>query len=106
MKSQAEKSGENITSIMRRAGLSQSELARRMGRHRNLIYKWANGIAKPNLSSALDMWLVLRETLPGLSLSELVAVNSDKMKTKVDKLEKVALEMQAAEAAREVQDEG
>lgn len=104
MKSQAEKSGENITSLMRRAGLSQSELARRMGCHRNIVYKWANGISKPNLSSALDMWLVLHELLPGLSLSELVVVNSDKMRVKVGQLEKVALEM-AADAAREVQDD-
>lgn len=80
----AKTSGQILTTLMARAGLTQSEMARRMGRHRNEIYKWASGLSCPNASSLVEIWAVLKEEISEIQLSDLVGGDDALMMARVE----------------------
>ena len=79
----AKTSGQILTTLMTRAGLTQSEMARRMGKHRNEIYKWAAGLSTPNATSLIELWAVLKEEMPEIQLSDLVGGDDAVMMARV-----------------------
>jgi transcriptional regulator with XRE-family HTH domain len=55
-----------ITEARDRAGLSQSELARRLGRRQAYIWKLENAVQRPDLVELLDIAAILQMDLPDM----------------------------------------
>ena len=61
--------GDRILELRKRAGLSQEELADRLGVSRQAVGKWENGAATPDISNVVELSRVF-----GVTLSELLGI--------------------------------
>ena len=94
--------GERIYELRSKAGLSQGELADRLGVSRQAVSKWENNSAVPDLDRLLNMSEIF-----SVSLDELVKGEGFKEITRVTEAEKpVEVKSQTEEKASSVQTEG